>query len=195
MVINEMSCVRLSIRKFGESQTKGFGIVAAVDLKEGEVIYELAGMIAADSNVETTELSMITMEAEAPNKVGPSHVLFGPLRFINHKCKDFNSEVSCLKSTKSVVNLVWLQYIAPGPDKYGVTICIVKDIKAGEELFTDYGPGYFDPDPCPCAACVPLLPTSSSSPPKQEINAEEQHLAKNANKRAKRQRKKEAKKM
>lgn len=71
---------------------------------------------------------------------------------------------------------------------------IVKKIKAGEELFVDYGKGYFDPDPCPCATCNPPASTpDSTSQPKQEIDGEAQRLAKNANKAAKRLRKKEGK--
>lgn len=100
-----------------------------------------------------------------------------------------------------------IQFIAPNKG-LGTAIRIVKNIKAGEELFVDYGEGYFDP--CPCITCVPPLIASGSTSqpnenetddeekrptkkPKQEINGEEQRLAKNAKKALKRQRKKEGK--
>lgn len=89
-----MSCVKLGVRTFGEQLSKGFGIFARVDLKKNSIIYELSGALAADDEAERTELSVIKTLPDDPKTLGYSHVLFGPARFINHLCEDYNAEVS-----------------------------------------------------------------------------------------------------
>lgn len=88
-----MSCVKLGVRHFGKEQMLGFGIFARVDLKRGEFIYELTGLLAADDEADRTELSVIQTKADDPKTLGYSRVLFGPLRFINHQCTTPNAEV------------------------------------------------------------------------------------------------------
>lgn len=60
---------------------------------------ELAGMLAADDNAKRTKLSMIKSHVvdqtgKALSDQQEKCVLFGPIRFINHRCKTFNAEAS-----------------------------------------------------------------------------------------------------
>lgn len=93
MVINGSAAVRLKVYHLGGF--RGFGIEASVDLSKGEIIYELAGLTATDSKTPHSELSAI-MTHPSQGMVEKSRILFGPIRFVNHLCSNFNAEVSAL---------------------------------------------------------------------------------------------------
>ncbi|KAF9455449.1 hypothetical protein BDZ94DRAFT_1367285 [Collybia nuda] len=176
LIINKKASVKLVVSKMGTDKIKGFGIVASVKFKKGEIIYELAGALAADDDAERTKLSLIKTNPGDPETNGELCVLFGPLRLINHRCQTPNVE-----------------YVEPVPG-LASTIHVVKDIKVEEELFADYGAGYFNP--CPCTTCNPLPGTSSSvsnednsNPNEVETDGEAQQLAKRAKKYAQREKK------
>jgi hypothetical protein len=64
----------------------GFGVVAGMDIPEGVYIYELMGMMAADTEAPHSRLSEITPYPSQRKKGKKPRVLLGPARFINHDC-------------------------------------------------------------------------------------------------------------
>ena len=71
----------------------GFSVVAKIDLPEGVYVYQLFGMMAADSEAIHSRLSEIIPYTSQRKKGKHPRVLFGPARFINHDCCP-NVEVS-----------------------------------------------------------------------------------------------------
>jgi hypothetical protein len=79
------------------NQQLEFGVRAARAISEGEYVYELSGLLAIDNDTPHTRLSESTPFGGSSQD---NRVLFGPIRFVNHQCADFNAEVSrlhCLK--------------------------------------------------------------------------------------------------
>jgi hypothetical protein len=74
-------------------QRKQFGVEACRKFCTGEYIYELVGLVPIDGKAKHTELSVTTPHIDQGEALEP-RVLFGPIRFINHHCKDSNVEVS-----------------------------------------------------------------------------------------------------
>jgi hypothetical protein len=75
---------------------KEFGIKAATDLEENEILLELPGIIASD--LEADERDMLSAVTRADGQLGPSgnRLLAGPVRLINHDCSNYNAEVGFL---------------------------------------------------------------------------------------------------
>ncbi|KAJ7768768.1 hypothetical protein B0H14DRAFT_2968186 [Mycena olivaceomarginata] len=83
------SAVRLKVLRMGATTRRGFGIQAAVDLRENEFVYELSGLMSTDYEPDSG-LSAITCPIH-----GTEHILFGPIRLVNHDCNP-NAEVQSL---------------------------------------------------------------------------------------------------
>jgi len=65
----------------------GFSVEARKDIPGGVYIYEMMGMMAADTEATHSKLSEITPYPSQRKKKGKEpRVLFGPARFINHDC-------------------------------------------------------------------------------------------------------------
>lgn len=71
----------------------GFGVQATRDIVKGEYVYELSGLLAIDNDTPHTRLSETTPFGNSSEE---QRVFFGPIRFVNHQCIDFNAEVSHL---------------------------------------------------------------------------------------------------
>ncbi|KAF8230697.1 hypothetical protein L208DRAFT_1060441, partial [Tricholoma matsutake] len=107
------------------SNKREFGIEASRAFQPGEYIYELVGLVPTDNLADHTNLSVVTPHVDQGEALEP-HVLFGPIHFINHHCVSHN-----------------VQYV-PLHGSCAFTILVTKPIEEGEELFADYGPGWFE---------------------------------------------------
>jgi hypothetical protein len=77
----------------------GFGIKAMRAINKEDYVYELAGLLAIDNDTPHTHLSETTPFGGSSQDI---RVFFGPIRFVNHECVNFNAEVSeldCLRSS------------------------------------------------------------------------------------------------
>ncbi|KAJ7621520.1 hypothetical protein DFH06DRAFT_1232784 [Mycena polygramma] len=152
------STVQLRIVTLRTTQGHGFGIVAATELQKGEYIYELCGSF---------DLSVTTSRTH-----NTPHVLFGPLRLVNHRCKP-NAEFIAVNGSRMM--------IAAATRK----ICV------GEEIVVDYGANFFE-DVCPCNDCqghLPVKPKGESG--RREVDVADQRKAKHAKSKLKKTKKKE----
>ncbi|KAF8803048.1 SET domain-containing protein, partial [Phlegmacium glaucopus] len=113
-----------------------FGVVARNVLHKGIYLYELLGMMAADSEAMHSRLSEIFPHPTQKKGTDP-RILFGPARFINHDCKLSNVEFVAIEGTSAFA------------------ILTTRQIRADEELYLNYGPDYFDDvvSGCPCQSC------------------------------------------
>ena len=91
MIIHPSCAVKLRVTRMGD--TLGFSIFATKDIKQNDSIYELTGAMPEDSKTPHSELSAITPHSDHCLPDQATHILFGPARFVNHLCKDFNIEV------------------------------------------------------------------------------------------------------
>ena len=84
--------VRLYKRRMGNDNygQLGFGVRAMRAISKGEYVYELSGLLAIDNDTPHTRLSESTPFGDLTRE---RRVLFGPIRFVNHRCIDFNAEV------------------------------------------------------------------------------------------------------
>jgi hypothetical protein len=107
----------------------GFGLFAKKDIKEGEIVGLYTGEVTAD--VDNTDY----MWDYLTSKVGDKEVSLGLdarltgnyFRFVNHIGDEANTK----------------PFFIPYNNQWYVFYVCVKDIKAGEELTTDYGEAYF----------------------------------------------------
>lgn len=85
-VVDAHSAVRLRVISLdGNLQ---FAMFANRNIRSGEFLWELMGMMPIDSNGGHSKVSeMSPFKADA-------RVLIGPIRFVNHQCRTFNCEVS-----------------------------------------------------------------------------------------------------
>ncbi len=100
MVIHPSSAVKLKVTRVGADL--GFSIFAARNIKYHEPIYELTGAMPGDSEAQHSELSAITPHEHHSLPDLDTRILFGPARFVNHLCKDFNVEV-CIVFFRSCI--------------------------------------------------------------------------------------------
>lgn len=83
--IGESAEVSLRTRLIGG--TLGFSVVAVKDLPKGAYLYQMFGVMAADTEAAHSKLSEITpYPSQMRTKGKEPRVLFGTLRFINHNC-------------------------------------------------------------------------------------------------------------
>ncbi|KAJ7880229.1 hypothetical protein B0H13DRAFT_2542280 [Mycena leptocephala] len=150
------SPVQLRVLRMGPLHTKGFAIFASRDLKANEFIYELSGLMSIDFVADHTNLSVVTYPGESTK-----HILFGPIRLINHDCRP---------------NVEFVHVT----DTYAMTIQTNRAISQGEQLFIDYGREYWEdtqsPVKCPCASCNPNPPWGERRIP--DSNPDERREAK-----------------
>ncbi|KAF8221993.1 hypothetical protein L208DRAFT_1324861 [Tricholoma matsutake] len=118
------------------SNKREFGIEASRAFRPGEYIYELVGLVPTDNLADHTNLSVVTPHVDQGEALEP-RVLFGPICFINHHCVSHN-----------------VQYVPLHGCAF--TILVTKPIEEGEELFADYGPGWFEEGECPCRSCISI---------------------------------------
>ena len=91
LIIQPNSTVRLYKPRLGQQVHLGFGVRAAQNIHQEDYVYELSGMLATDNETPHTRLSE-TIPFGSTNQ--DQRVLFGPIRFVNHRCVHFNAEVS-----------------------------------------------------------------------------------------------------
>ena len=163
MIIQPNAAVKLSTIKLGPSKNIGFAIHARRLIRKGEAIPELIGMMPMDNDTPHTNLSSIQPHFSQNQDHRSERVLFGPIRFINHLCINFNAEVSFPFFLISRLN-VFFQYVAVY-DQSAFIAYAIRDILAGEEITVDYGLGFFeDKGGCPCITCKPVeLPEEHST--------------------------------
>lgn len=79
-----------------------FAVTATRDLPKGVYLYELAGIMAADTEALHSRLSEITPHRSQGKGTVPK-ILFGPARFVNHDCKNANVEVGLTVSLHTLI--------------------------------------------------------------------------------------------
>lgn len=95
-MLNAESLVRL--RTITHEEGLEFAIHARKDLSPGLYMYELMGVMAADTDAEHSRLSEIHPHPSHKKGTAP-RIWFGPCRFVNHDCKTWNAEVSLVNQT------------------------------------------------------------------------------------------------
>lgn len=93
MVLSPRSIVKLSVVAMGAEREKGSAIHARKNIQKNQTIYELIGMMPHDNDTANTHLSEITPVPGQDQSLGELRILFGPIRFVNHLCRDFNAAV------------------------------------------------------------------------------------------------------
>jgi len=91
LLLLKCSDVRLKLTSIGMKEE--FGVLASRKFFPGEFIYELVGLVPIDGLASHTELSVTMPHIDQGETVEP-RVLFGPIRFINHHCDEYNVQVS-----------------------------------------------------------------------------------------------------
>ena len=74
-----------------KDKSLGFGVKATRAINQGDYVYELAGLLATDNDTPHTRLSETIPFGSSSQDI---RVFFGPIRFVNHECVNFNAEVS-----------------------------------------------------------------------------------------------------
>jgi len=85
--------VQLKVTRMGQEDNLGFAIYATRHIKGGDPIYELIGAMPGNSKTPHSGLSTITPHPDQALPNLAPRFLFGPVRFINHLCQNFNVEV------------------------------------------------------------------------------------------------------
>jgi len=107
MIIHPDAAVKLSTVTFGPNKNIGFAIHARRSIVKDEMIPELIGMMPMDNKTPHTNLSSIQPHIAQNQHHRSERVLFGPIRFINHLCINFNAEVSIPVFLISQLNISW----------------------------------------------------------------------------------------
>ena len=92
-VINPNASVKLSVIPLGPS--RGFAIHAQREIKKNTVINELVGMMPSDECIHS-EVSATKVHEGQNQTAGAERLLYGPIRFCNHHCLQYNGEVGVL---------------------------------------------------------------------------------------------------
>ena len=103
MVIHPNSAVKLTVTRMGQDGDLGFSIIATRNIKFNEPIYELTGAMPGDYETPHSELSAITPHEDHSLPDFASRIFFGLVRFMNHLCQDFNTEIRLPSSSLSWV--------------------------------------------------------------------------------------------
>ncbi|KAF9522475.1 hypothetical protein CPB83DRAFT_899611 [Crepidotus variabilis] len=137
LVINPNASVKLSTINISPDKVKGFAIHSTKFIPKDFTIKELVGLMPYDNNTAHTRLSEITPAPSQDQQLGQVRILFGPIRFINHLCVNFNTAYIDEPATSTFY------------------VYAIRDIQPNEEITVDYGTGYFDdlPEGCPCRTC------------------------------------------
>ena len=96
MIIHPSSAVKLRVTRMGPDGALGFSIFAKKDIKLDDPIYELTGAMPWDSKTPHSELSAILPHEDHRLPDRAARIFFGPARFVNHRCKDFNAAVGVI---------------------------------------------------------------------------------------------------
>ncbi|KAJ7894675.1 hypothetical protein B0H14DRAFT_3426705 [Mycena olivaceomarginata] len=136
-------------------------------LRENEFVYELSGLMSTDYEPDNSGLSAITCPIH-----GTEHILFGPIRLVNHDCNP-NAEFVHITGTRAMV------------------VQTRRGIPRGSEILVNYGKKWFGPL-CPCLTCSvnPVAPPSPGASGRREIKVQEQKAAIKARDQHRKQRKK-----
>ncbi|KAJ7049799.1 hypothetical protein C8F01DRAFT_1264842 [Mycena amicta] len=122
--------------------SKQFGLSATQDIPAGTDLWEIPGLLSLDeaANADNTGLSKMK------HRDGTDRILSGPVRFVNHHCKDFNTEYTHVRRSR------------------GIILSTTRAISAGEEITVNYGTEFFDPTLL-CSCCVPAAPEPATPQP------------------------------
>ncbi|RPA96035.1 hypothetical protein L873DRAFT_1271652 [Choiromyces venosus 120613-1] len=115
-------------------------VLARKDLRRGEMVKYLTGVLVKMSDNEEQSLSQLQSDFSIiySSRVGAMSLLLGPARFINHDC-----EPNCKFTTTG---------------KEHVNLYVERDIKTGEEITVKYADDYFGEGnrECLCRTCEGL---------------------------------------
>ncbi|KAF8964935.1 hypothetical protein BDZ97DRAFT_1918635 [Flammula alnicola] len=164
MVINEAGSVKLSTLPMGRGKELGFSIQAKKDFKKNEIIYELLGLMPMDNETPHSRLSEVRVHSSQNQPSGSVRVLSGPIRFVNHLCKEFNAAFMSVTETSALYAYA------------------TRKIRYGEEITLDYGDDYFEDVGCPCRVCVNWEANDSDVTKEYDREADTSKM-KNGNKR------------
>jgi SET domain-containing protein len=150
-MLNPNCPTKISAGMMGKSKQRGFGIAARTNIPAGTYCLEVIGLMTSDLSNNHTELSVI---APYVSNTGPQErrPMIGPLRFVNHRCKTANAEVSTWSPILLHEIYKMYQWIAIDHSDAFI-LCTKLAIKEGEEIFVDYGETYFKDGECPCETC------------------------------------------
>ncbi|KAJ7775889.1 hypothetical protein B0H14DRAFT_2964314 [Mycena olivaceomarginata] len=130
--------VHLQVRPMGAFGEVGFGVVAQRAIKQGEYIRELIGVLTPDYTTEQSTLSEMYCKVH-----GCKHILWGPIRMLNHD---------------HAPNIEWVEVT----ETRAMVALAIRDIPFGEELLADYGDEFWEHG-CPCKTCNPAPPVVAST--------------------------------
>ncbi|RXW11893.1 hypothetical protein EST38_g13962 [Candolleomyces aberdarensis] len=103
MVIHPESSIRLRAVPMGPNSTVGFAIFARRDIPKNTKIWEAIGMVPGDNEAVHSELSSITTTKDQNQTPGAERVLYGPIRMINHRCRSYNAEFCSVRRTSAFI--------------------------------------------------------------------------------------------
>ena len=130
--INIVKCA-----KYKRENCEGVKTIAAIDLKEKEVLNCLKGVcttLSADEQ-ESLRSQKLDFSVIFSQRTKKSRLFLGPAAFVNHDCSP-----NCMYQSTDTSQLL---------------IITLHEIKKGEELFCFYGTNYFGQDnqECECDTC------------------------------------------
>ncbi|KAJ7865458.1 hypothetical protein B0H14DRAFT_2734254 [Mycena olivaceomarginata] len=126
--------VHLQVRPMGAFGEVGFGVVAQRAIKQGEYIRELIGVLTPDYTTEQSTLSEMYCKVH-----GCKHILWGPIRMLNHD---------------HAPNIEWVEVT----ETRAMVALAIRDIPFGKELLADYGDEFWEHG-CPTSGAGMSTPT------------------------------------
>ncbi|KAJ6601241.1 hypothetical protein DFH09DRAFT_1271034 [Mycena vulgaris] len=145
--------VRLRVLPMGPSSQVQFGIFAREDIQEGDIVWEMMGMLSstAEKNARHTHLS------EMKDWDSVNRILYGPVRFVNHDCSPnvvYHYLPLANLDGSDTENSETSSETPSGESDFSVVVVALRNIQRGEEILVNYGHDYF-PAGCPCHTCRP----------------------------------------
>ena len=142
---------RVGVRKASIAGEVQAGLIALANIEEGELIFEVVGVMSEDDyNGET--FSVIRPHRSQACGFG-RRILVGPLRFANHSCSP-NASVSDYHPSNAPPFEPRHQAY-PCPQSLGWILQTRRKIAAGQPITISYGTDYWSSGSCLCEKCHP----------------------------------------
>ncbi|KAF5316782.1 hypothetical protein D9619_006527 [Psilocybe cf. subviscida] len=130
---------------------RGFGLRARAPILADQVVWEAIGMMPGDGEV-ISELASVAVAPAQNQPEGALRTLYGPLRLVNHRCRNYNAEMVALEGTSAFV------------------LYARQDIQPGEWITVNYHSHRLSHDPkhpkedlsCTCVDCIDNTDDSSN---------------------------------